>query len=53
MRTLGPLGMKVFNALLRRWRSEGRNISWPELNHAFQLARDAEQAERDMRGREK
>ena len=52
MRTLGTLGTDTFNALLRRWRSEGKHIGWPELKRAFELAKEAEEAEEAMRTRE-
>jgi len=49
MRTLGTLGTDTFNALLRRWRSEGKHIGWPELKRAYELAKEAEEAEEASR----
>lgn len=32
-----------FNALLKEWRREGRQIGFPELKQAFQAAMEAEE----------
>ena len=53
MKSLGALGMDVFNQALRRWRQEGKHITWDDLNRAYRLGQEAEEAERAMRGREK